>query len=789
MKNKLRISLLIAMAFLALLMISCRKKQEPCFDEDTHYLISYESNGDGTCYVSEIRTDPSYTQSFVLEIPERSPAGDIVTEIRCEPFEIHLPELLSEKDYEEILTKLEQACTDGKLEKKDVELFTNRYKLATLTLFCPMAELAPVYERRDGAAEWDVQHSGRNVKALQVIMSYADYTPSDLKEDYDYLRDLTEQSDSENKETILASLPKFAENYGSYISEIKLPDTVKAITTESFYASCPFLTSVDLPDSLTTIPRRLFSPMVYLESVSIPNSVTEIGERAFYGCESLLSVNLPERLKMIKNAAFYECVNLQRINIPDSVAEVGTDAFTGCDSLRAEPFDNGYYLGNTDNPHFLFWKARDDSIRSITFHQNTKVIVNRALYNFRSLKEAVFLGDISQIPRELFSNCTELKSVAFEGTVTSIGEQAFFACFNLVNMELPSGLTAIEGAAFGSCKQISKIVIPNGVTHIGDRAFSNCGSLTELVISNSVLDIGSGAFSECDSLTEIVIPDSVVELGSGALMACKSLKNIVFSRRLAKIEESLLRGCSALETVLLPDSVKSIERDAFNACTSLKQITIPEGVERIEENAFLNCESLVSVSFPSSINQMESNAFDGCAKLIGPYVYDEVYYLGNSKAPYLVALRPVSKEIETCTLHQDTKFVVNGAFRDCASLTSVTLSPALLTLSDEAFMGCKQLSGVVLGESLTAIGARAFRGCDRLTSLVLPRGLNTLGDDIFYRSGFHVVYYGGSAEEWSKISLGDNPRLKSVKVYFYSETQPTEAGSCWRYVDGVPVAW
>ena len=229
MKNKLRISLLIAMAFLAMLMISCRKKQEPQvepgFDEDTHYLISYESNGDGTCYVSEIRTDPSYTQSFVLEIPKRSPAGDIVTEIRCEPFEIHLPELLSEKDYEEILTKLEQACTDGKLEKKDVELFTNRYKLATLTRLCPMAELAPVYERRDGAAEWDVQHSGRNVKALQVIMSYADYTPSDLKEDYDYLRDLTEQSDSENKETILASLPKLAENYGSYISEIKLPDT------------------------------------------------------------------------------------------------------------------------------------------------------------------------------------------------------------------------------------------------------------------------------------------------------------------------------------------------------------------------------------------------------------------------------------------------------------------------------------------------------------------------------------------------------------------------------------
>ena len=192
MKNKLRIYLLIAMAFLALLMISCRKKQEPCFDEDTHYLISYESNGDGTCYVSEIRTDPSYTQSFVLEIPERSPAGDIVTEIRCEPFEIHLPEYLSEKDYDEIMERLQQSLEAGLCSEFDIFCFERVYSREENQRYCAMSQILPVYRYKTFFASGQAQ-------ALKVIMTYADYTPADMTADYEYLRDAIEQSDSDKK--------------------------------------------------------------------------------------------------------------------------------------------------------------------------------------------------------------------------------------------------------------------------------------------------------------------------------------------------------------------------------------------------------------------------------------------------------------------------------------------------------------------------------------------------------------------------------------------------------------
>ena len=44
------------------------------------------------------------------------------------------------------------------------------------------------------------------------------------------------------------------------------------------------LTSVTIPDSVTSIEEDAFSGCTRLTSVTIPDSVTSIGEDAFYGC-------------------------------------------------------------------------------------------------------------------------------------------------------------------------------------------------------------------------------------------------------------------------------------------------------------------------------------------------------------------------------------------------------------------------------------------------------------------------------------------------------------------------
>ena len=61
-------------------------------------------------------------------------------------------------------------------------------------------------------------------------------------------------------------------------------------------------------------------------------------------------------------------------------------------------------------------------------------------------------------------------------------------------------------------------------------------------------------------------------------------------------------------------------------------------------------------------------------------------------------------------------------------------------------------------------------------------------------------YYHGTQSQWEQIQIvginadggsifGDNIEIKNATIYFYSETEPTQLGNYWRYVDGVPTPW
>ena len=72
-----------------------------------------------------------------------------------------------------------------------------------------------------------------------------------------------------------------------------------------------------------------------LTSVSIPNSVTSIGNNVFYGCTSLTSVTIGNSVTSISEYAFYGCIGLTSVTIPNSVTSIGVYAFNGCNKLTS----------------------------------------------------------------------------------------------------------------------------------------------------------------------------------------------------------------------------------------------------------------------------------------------------------------------------------------------------------------------------------------------------------------------------------------------------------------------
>ena len=131
--------------------------------------------------------------------------------------------------------------------------------------------------------------------------------------------------------------------YVGNATEISLPDNYKGenyvLGEEAFY-DCDSLTSVTIPNSVTSIGESAFSGCSGLTSVTIPNSVTSIGESAFYSCDGLKSVTIGNSVTSIGESAFYSCDSLTSITIPNSVTSIGERAFEGCRGLTSVTIPN-----------------------------------------------------------------------------------------------------------------------------------------------------------------------------------------------------------------------------------------------------------------------------------------------------------------------------------------------------------------------------------------------------------------------------------------------------------------
>jgi hypothetical protein len=110
------------------------------------------------------------------------------------------------------------------------------------------------------------------------------------------------------------------------LTSVTIPDSVTSIGTNAFYG-CTSLTSVTIGTSVTSIGTNAFYN-TGLTSVTIPDSVTSIGTNAFYGCTSLTSVTIPDSVTSIGTNAFYN-TGLTSVTIPNSVQTIGSNAFQG----------------------------------------------------------------------------------------------------------------------------------------------------------------------------------------------------------------------------------------------------------------------------------------------------------------------------------------------------------------------------------------------------------------------------------------------------------------------------
>ena len=90
-----------------------------------------------------------------------------------------------------------------------------------------------------------------------------------------------------------------------------------------------------------------------------------------------------------------------------------------------------------------------------------------------------------------------------------------------------------------------------------------------------------------------------------------------------------------------------------------------------------------------------------------------------------------------------------NAFKDCTSLTYISLPSSINKISNSVFQGCTALETADnLGETaLTEIGAAAFQGCTSLTAVSIPAGVKNLGNNCFNGCSALATVTGGAGIE------------------------------------------
>ena len=138
------------------------------------------------------------------------------------------------------------------------------------------------------------------------------------------------------------SSDKLAKVVDGTITELTAEDLAGATQIRSYgLRSCSSLTSVTIPNSVTSIGNYAFEFCKGLTSVTAPDGVTSIGASAFKDCSSLTSITIPDSVASIDNSAFTNCSSLTSITIPSRVTFINDSTFKGCSSLTSVTIGNG----------------------------------------------------------------------------------------------------------------------------------------------------------------------------------------------------------------------------------------------------------------------------------------------------------------------------------------------------------------------------------------------------------------------------------------------------------------
>lgn len=278
------------------------------------------------------------------------------------------------------------------------------------------------------------------------------------------------------------------------------------------------INKVIIEEGITGVEANVFVGYEKLVSVVLPKTLVWM-EATFASCPMLTSVEIPEGVQNIGDAAFQNCTSLQSITIPSTVTYVGIVAFGGCSNLTEvtfcheaddilsasgtiSEFKNSpvstIYVVDKNNVHSSIQEAAGSSSETVVFKNiSEKNVATKYTAGFSSQFDEVSVDDIVKVAIDLnhesdtIFNAGEIK-VTYDAAKLTFDQQT--SVLGTASVKNGEGSLILED--YGADKSVGNAVYTLAFTAKAD--------------GDAVITMTSAAFADsADAVKSDLIPASI----------------------------------------------------------------------------------------------------------------------------------------------------------------------------------------------------------------------------------------------------------------------------------------
>ena len=528
--------------------------------------------------------------------------------------------------------------------------------------------------------------------------------------------------------------------------------------------NCPYLTSVTIPSTITSLGNNVFAndeSLVYVKSYFPVYQVSS--EKVLVAAPlEATTFEVDDNCSRIWNNAFKFTGRLQTLTLPRSLTNIGYNAFVGCTSLR-EIYSYTLSVPETDGNAFEGIDKSEITVHVYASALNSYKASWGEEFHYVTMADphpitlTVDVAEAGTLHALIEAAAAENGSTAFDVTgITVTGSlnqddlrtlaSMCTGVYALATIDLSGANIAqnyIDYGMFADKEKLTAITLPETLEYINDRAFHNCDGLTSIDIPASVKNIGDNAFSDCNNLATVTgmeglqaddsywvwdpfLGTAITKPVYGGEVFLYMPPTVTGEYEMPSGIKTMVAGSirnSRLSTITLPASLTDIGDGAFADCSAMTDIycyttTPPICHDGVWEYGFDRSACTLHVPATAIEDYQNANEWSDFEHIVSIYSGNEVVV----KDGVLMYVPAATEGVFTVPV--GVTAIADDAFAGCSLITKVVMNTEL-TLSDKSLKGLADdveiaaCQDIFFAPTLYAVGSAT-------TDLTIPQGCNII---------------------------------------------------------------